>query len=227
MFLMPYFTEQRDKDRAIVLVPPTSLAAPAMMAVIVPRRPRCRTLSSRWASPSHHRCPCQHPECCCLPSNLVTVAIALSAVANARFVAHHPRSSSLSSSLARHHCRHRHHSCCHHHCLFVACHHHPHCHRPFHPHPCPLCCLPASSPSPSPTSSPSPSTSPLLPSITCHPHCHCSCRQSHCSLRCTPPSLQTPSPASSLSLFVTCHPSPHRHRHCLSTLTLFITCSHC
>ncbi len=34
---MPNFTERRDKDRAVV--PPTSLGAPATMAVVVPRRP--------------------------------------------------------------------------------------------------------------------------------------------------------------------------------------------
>jgi hypothetical protein len=61
------------------------------MAVVVPRRPGRRTLSSGWASPSRHRCPHHRPGCCFLPSNLVAVAIALAAVANARFVARHPR----------------------------------------------------------------------------------------------------------------------------------------
>jgi len=46
---MPNFMERRHKDRAIV--PPTSLAAPVTMAVIVPHRPGHRTLSSGWASP--------------------------------------------------------------------------------------------------------------------------------------------------------------------------------
>jgi len=112
LLLMPNFTELRDKDWAVV--PPTSLAAPATMAVVAPRRLGRQTLSSEWASPSHHRCPCHRPGCCCLPSNLVAVAIALAAVANARFVARHPRpplspspspspSSSPSPLLPRHH----------------------------------------------------------------------------------------------------------------------------
>ncbi len=60
------------------------------MAVVVPRRPGRRTLSSGWASPSRYRCPHHRPGCCFLPSNLVAVAIALAAVTNARFVARHP-----------------------------------------------------------------------------------------------------------------------------------------
>jgi len=46
---MPNFTERRDKDRAFV--PPALLAAPATMAVVVPRRPGCRMLSLGWALP--------------------------------------------------------------------------------------------------------------------------------------------------------------------------------
>ena len=69
----------------VVLSLPTSLAAPATMTVVVPRRPERQTLSSGWALPSHHRCPHHRPGCCFLPSNLVPVAIAL------RFVARHPR----------------------------------------------------------------------------------------------------------------------------------------
>jgi hypothetical protein len=103
---MPNFTEWRNKDRAVTL----GLAAPTTMVVVVPRRPGHQTLSVGWASPSRHRCPCHRPGCCCLPSNLVAVAIALAAVANARFVAHHPRpplspSPSPSPSPL---CRHRH-----------------------------------------------------------------------------------------------------------------------
>ena len=120
----------------VVLSLPTSLAAPATMAVVVPHRPGRRTLSSGWASPLRHRCPHHCPGCCfLLPSNLVPVAIALAAVGNARFAARHPRpplspspSPSPSSSplplLARHHCRRRHRSCRHHHSLFVFRHHH-------------------------------------------------------------------------------------------------------
>ncbi len=36
---MPNFTERHDKDQAVV--PPMSLAAPATMAVVVPRHLRC------------------------------------------------------------------------------------------------------------------------------------------------------------------------------------------
>ena len=122
----------------VVLSQPMSLTAPATMAVVVPRRPGRRTLSSGWASPSRHRCPHHCPGCCfLLPSNLVPVAIALAAVGNARFVALHPLpplspspspSPSLSPSplLARHHCRHRHCSRRHHHyhSLFIFRHHH-------------------------------------------------------------------------------------------------------
>ena len=127
------------------------------MVVVVPRRPGRRTLSSGWASPSRHHCPHHRPGYCFLPSNLVPVAIALAAVANARFVAHHPRpplspspspspSSSPSPSLARHHCRCRHSSCRRRHSLFITRHHHHRHHRPCHPHPCPLRRPPASSP---------------------------------------------------------------------------------
>ena len=135
----------------VVLSLPTTLAAPATMAVVVPRHPGHRTLSLGWATPSRHRCPHHRPGCCFLPSNLVPVlAIALAAIANARFVARHPRptlspspspsSSSLPSPLlARHHCR----RC---HSLFVADHHHHRHHCPCHPHPCPLRRPPASSP---------------------------------------------------------------------------------
>jgi hypothetical protein len=56
---MPNFTERHDKDRAVV--PPTSLVAPVTMAVVVPHHPGCRTLSSGWASPSRHHCPCHRP----------------------------------------------------------------------------------------------------------------------------------------------------------------------
>ena len=133
-----------------------SLAAPATMAVISPRRSGRQTLRSGWALPLHHRCPHHRPGCCFLPSNLVDVAIALAAVANARFVTHHPRpplspspspspTMSPSPSLARHHCCRHHCSCRRHHSLFVARHHHHRRHRPCHPPPCPLCRPPASS----------------------------------------------------------------------------------
>ena len=142
-----------------------------------------------------------------LALHLVAIAIAFAALANACFVARHPRPllsppPSLSPSLlAHHHCRHSHQSCRRCHCLFVARHPH-HCrHCPCHPHPCPLRRPPALSPSLSPTlsPSPSPSPSPLSPSIACYPRCHCSCRQSHRSIRCTPPSSPMPLPAASPS----------------------------
>ena len=70
---MPNFTERRIKDRAAV--PPTSLAVPATMAVVVPHHPGRQMLSSGWASPSRHHCSCHCPGCCCLPSNLARLPI--------------------------------------------------------------------------------------------------------------------------------------------------------
>jgi hypothetical protein len=75
----------------VILSLPTSPAAPATMVVVVPRRPRRQTLSSGWTLPSQHHCRHHCPGCCFLPSNLVAVAIALAAVANASFIACHPR----------------------------------------------------------------------------------------------------------------------------------------
>ena len=227
-------TERCDKDRAIV--PPTSLAAPATMAVVVPRCPGRRTLSSGWASPLRHRCPRHRPGCYCLPSNLVAVAIALAAIADTRFVARHPRppmspSPSPSPSslplplLACHHCLCLHCSCHRRHCLFVGRHPHHHQHCPCHPH----------LPSLSPTS---------LVTITITHFVAVAVAIALVAVNCLPPSLllllpQKPSLSSlhstlvtnviarfiPLALFVTRHPYPHCH--CLAALTLFDTCSHC
>ena len=232
---MPNLTERRDKDRAVVL--PMSLAAPKTMAVVVPRRPGHRTLSSGWASPLRHHCPHYRPGCCCLSFNLVAVAIALAAVANARFfVARHPRpplllspspspSSLPSPLLTHHHCCRCHRSCRRRHCLFVACHPYHRCHRPCHPHP----------PSLSPAS---------LVTITITHVIAVDVAIALVAVNRLPPSLPSllpPKPSLSLlhstlvanaiarfiplALFVTRHPYPHRHR--LAALTLFVTCSHC
>jgi hypothetical protein len=101
---MPNFTERRDKDRAIV--PPMSLAVPATMAVVVPRHPGCRTLSS-GASPLHHCCPRHRPGCCCLPSNLSPLPSPLPP----------SRLPVLLPATLAHPCRHHHHP--------LHCHRHP------------------------------------------------------------------------------------------------------